>query len=106
MEMLHLPESRVRIVFNELRGIFNSHFLNQRSAVSQGADFKVDEVVFVRPLWILWGEIPLPCLIKTKEYKLRRSANSRFHSLFTMEVWKKTKLSCRAGSISLRVKRV
>lgn len=56
--MLLLPESWVRIVFDELRGIFNPHFFNQRTTVSQGADLKVDEVVFVGPLWILWSKIP------------------------------------------------
>ena len=55
---VHLPESWVRIVFNELRGIFYPDFLYQGTTVPQGADFKVDEVVFVWSLWILWSKIP------------------------------------------------
>lgn len=55
---VHLPDSRVRIVFNELRGVFYPDFLYQGTTVPQGADFKVDEVVFVWSLWILWKKIP------------------------------------------------
>lgn len=47
------PESGVRIVFNKLWRIFNSNFFNQGTSVSQGSDFKGDEIVFVRPVWIL-----------------------------------------------------
>lgn len=56
--MWHLPESWVWIIFNELRGIFNPHFFNQGTTVSQGADLKVNEVVFVGPLWILSNKVP------------------------------------------------
>lgn len=48
-----LPESWVWIVFNKLWRIFNPHFFNQGTSVSQGSDFKGDEIVFVRPVGIL-----------------------------------------------------
>lgn len=54
---LHLPESWVRVVLDELRGIFNPHFFDECTAVSEGADLEVDEVVFVRPLRVLQGHI-------------------------------------------------
>lgn len=65
----HLPEPWVRIVFNELWGIFNPNFFNQCTTVSQGADFKVDEIVLVRPLWILSSKCKTKLSVETmKKY--------------------------------------
>lgn len=47
------PKSGVWIVFNKLWRIFNPNFFNQGTSVSQGSDFKGDEIIFVRPVRIL-----------------------------------------------------
>lgn len=52
---MFLPESRVRIVFDELGSVINANFFDQSTAVSEGSDLKVDEVVLVGPLRILWS---------------------------------------------------
>jgi hypothetical protein len=48
-----IPKSGVWVVLYELRRIFNSNFLNQCSAVSQGPDLKVHYVILARVLWVL-----------------------------------------------------
>ena len=51
---MFLPESRVRIVFDELGSVVDSNFFDQSTAVSEGSDLKVDEVILVGPLRVLW----------------------------------------------------
>lgn len=41
------------IVLYELRRIFNSNFLDQRSAISKGPDLKIHYVILARVLWVL-----------------------------------------------------
>lgn len=43
------------VVFNKLGRVFNPHFFDQGTSVSEGPDLKGDEIVLVGPVWILVG---------------------------------------------------
>lgn len=50
-------QSRMRVVVDELGGVLDARFLYQRTAVPDGADLKVDEIILVWPLRILRGNL-------------------------------------------------
>lgn len=53
MGFFKIPKSGMWVVLYELRRIFNSNFLDQCSAISQGPDLKIHYVILARVLWVL-----------------------------------------------------